>query len=525
VVTQYLTIIQPFRHFLQDQAQIPSDGVGDYLWADSAAPWTEDTLTQALVQQGRHLLGRHIHLRAWRQIMIRIACHKLAPAEASLLIGATKEPEGEDGEVDATPAGSMLNALHWQASHTPHTGNRVYRGTVNFRGGLTNAGLQEYRHVSMLWHRLIRDPLHFTMTGATPMLASQLRGADDVGLDLDLHGPTPWEWDTPTPTRRRGAGAGSNGDMHPVQPLMIMPAKRPRVQQQQQQQHEDGDREREEGRLAEGTPLVRRVAWRRAPARARRWWPMAEATLILERMYGAGACYRTQQQQRAIEHILAGHGQVVAILRTSKGKSLLYLLPCQLPGAGTTIVILPLLVLRDEMRRRSTKAGIHAHVWGPTTQSHALHSCPLIFVTVEQAVHNTTFREFLYRLHIANQLDRVVFDECHLAVTALSYRRAMALLPQLRELQVQTIFLTGTLPPVLVPEFQKHMLLDGARFIRGPTTDGIYILGCTTARLARPISRTLPCLDFAAPSPPWSQVSGGLSTICGRPSPRRSLWL
>jgi hypothetical protein len=268
--------------------------VGDYLWANSAAPWTEDTLTQALVQQGRRLLGRHIHLRAWRQIMIRIARRKLAPAKASLLIRATKELEGEDREVDATPAGSMLNTLHWQASHTPHTGNRVYRGTVNFHGGLTNAGLQEYHHVSMLWYYLIWDPLYFTMTGATLMLASRLQGVDNAGLDLDLHGPTPWEWDTPTPTRRRGAGAGSNGDMHLVQPLIIMPAKRPQVQQQQQQQHEDGDREREEGRLAEGTPLVRRVAWRRAPAQARRWWPMAEATLILERMYRAGACYRTQ---------------------------------------------------------------------------------------------------------------------------------------------------------------------------------------------------------------------------------------
>jgi hypothetical protein len=65
LVTQYLTIIQPFQHFLQDQAQIPSDSVGDYLWADSAAPWTEDMLTQALVQQGRRLLGKHIHLQAW----------------------------------------------------------------------------------------------------------------------------------------------------------------------------------------------------------------------------------------------------------------------------------------------------------------------------------------------------------------------------------------------------------------------------------------------------------------------------
>jgi superfamily II DNA helicase RecQ len=98
-------------------------------------------------------------------------------------------------------------------------------------------------------------------------------------------------------------------------------------------------------------------------------------------------------------------------------------------------------------------------------------------MTVEQAVHNTTFREFLYHLHITNQLDRVVFNKCHLAITTLSYHQAMALLPQLRELQVQTIFLTGTLPPVLVPEFQKHMLLDGARFIQGPTTQQDIYLG------------------------------------------------
>ncbi|KAJ0417570.1 P-loop containing nucleoside triphosphate hydrolase protein [Aspergillus carlsbadensis] len=87
------------------------------------------------------------------------------------------------------------------------------------------------------------------------------------------------------------------------------------------------------------------------------------------------------------------------------------------------------------MRRQSTKAGIHAHIWGSTTQPHTLHSCPLIFVTIEQAVYNTTFRELLYHLHIANQLDHVVFDKCHLAITALSYHQAMALLPQLRELQ------------------------------------------------------------------------------------------
>lgn len=90
---------------------------------------------------------------------------------------------------------------------------------------------------------------------------------------------------------------------------------------------------------------------------------MDQAMEVLQRMYGEDARYRTKGQQRAMEHIVAGAGQVLAVLRTSEGKSLLYLLPCQLPSAGTTVVILPLVVLKDELRRRCDEAGIEAHVW------------------------------------------------------------------------------------------------------------------------------------------------------------------
>ena len=79
------------------------------------------------------------------------------------------------------------------------------------------------------------------------------------------------------------------------------------------------------------------------------------------------------------------------------------------------------------------------------------------------------FQAFLNRLHVNNELDRVVFDECHLAITAASYRSAMTLLPKLRQLQVQMVFLTGTLPPDMVPEFEEKMLIRGARIIRSST--------------------------------------------------------
>jgi superfamily II DNA helicase RecQ len=72
---------------------------------------------------------------------------------------------------------------------------------------------------------------------------------------------------------------------------------------------------------------------------------------VLQRMYSPDAQYRSDGQEQAMQHIIAGVGQVLAILQTSKGKSLLYLLPCQLPGAGTTVVILPLVVLKAKLER------------------------------------------------------------------------------------------------------------------------------------------------------------------------------
>ncbi|KAL4911644.1 P-loop containing nucleoside triphosphate hydrolase protein, partial [Aspergillus aurantiobrunneus] len=188
--------------------------------------------------------------------------------------------------------------------------------------------------------------------------------------------------------------------------------------------------------------------------------------------------YRSPEQRRAMEHVVNGAGQVLAILRTSEGKSLLYLLPCQLPGAGTTVLILPLVVLKEEMQRRCAEAGIEAHVWEPRSSPDQLHSCPLIIVAVEQAVR-PRFRAFLNRLSVANELDRVVFDECHLAVTALGYRPTMGLLPLLRELECQMVFLTGTMPPTLVPQFEQAMLLQGARMVRSRTTRQDIYFGVT----------------------------------------------
>ena len=59
----------------------------------------------------------------------------------------------------------MPEVFHWQALYGPRTGNQAYGGTVNFRNGLTDAGLQEYLRASQMWHGLYRDPVQTAAKG------------------------------------------------------------------------------------------------------------------------------------------------------------------------------------------------------------------------------------------------------------------------------------------------------------------------------------------------------------------------
>ena len=300
LLVKYLAIIQPFREFLHRKTDIP-EALSEYLFSAGKAPWREDQMTKIIVNAGKRIAGKHIHVQAWRQITVGIARRKFTASEANILI---EEGEGVEDEKTDPALGSMLDALHWQASHTPHTGNRVYGGTVNFRAGLTDAGLQEYRHVSQLWHQFVRDPIQFKQTfPVTSQRPSMPQMPGESGE---------------TASNIAGSAVESQSIMGSIIDTAISSSfKRTRSEEEE-------------------TLITRRILRRAALSRSRRRWQMNQAMEVLRRMYGADARYRINGQQQAMKHVLTGAGQVLAVLRTSEGKSLLYLLPCQLPGAGTT---------------------------------------------------------------------------------------------------------------------------------------------------------------------------------------------
>ncbi|KAG8664705.1 uncharacterized protein FPOAC1_013485 [Fusarium poae] len=130
----------------------------------------------------------------------------------------------------------------------------------------------------------------------------------------------------------------------------------------------------------------------------------------LRQMMGPSAAFRGQQET-VIRAIIRGESPIVQIAGTGEGKSMSFLLPayCANDNGGTTIVIVPLVSLRDDLHGRCEKSEIGTYVW-KSREGHQI--APIVFVTPESAV-TKEFGDYVNRLHARCALDRVVVDECH----------------------------------------------------------------------------------------------------------------
>ncbi|KAI7204722.1 hypothetical protein KC365_g17890 [Hortaea werneckii] len=161
---------------------------------------------------------------------------------------------------------------------------------------------------------------------------------------------------------------------------------------------------------------------------------------------------------------MSGTEQVVCILPTGAGKSLLFMLPCTLPDAGTTVLVVPLVALRGDLMRRMRKLRIEHLEWQPGERRDA----PLVIVSVE-AAGIKDFCKYARVLISQQKLDCIVVDGCHLTVTAVEYRLSMVDLTAIRVLRTQFIYLTATLPLSMQVEFEEQNHLLRPRTIRAPS--------------------------------------------------------
>ncbi|KAG6116260.1 hypothetical protein E4U13_001989 [Claviceps humidiphila] len=168
----------------------------------------------------------------------------------------------------------------------------------------------------------------------------------------------------------------------------------------------------------------------------------------------ASVAYKSPEQEQALERIMNdADPALVVVLPTGGGKSLLFTAPACLEYSSMTIVVVPYRQLITETVNDAVARGIEAMEWTPLLQA------PVDLVVV--SADNLTDQFFHYTTLMTEKgwLRRVFLDECHLAITAHSWRPKLTRLPKLRSISAPTIMLTATLPLHMERELKETMLL------------------------------------------------------------------
>jgi superfamily II DNA helicase RecQ len=168
----------------------------------------------------------------------------------------------------------------------------------------------------------------------------------------------------------------------------------------------------------------------------------------LEQLKGKGAQFRSCQRP-VIEAIMQQQSPIVVVMGTAAGKSLTFMLPA-LTSTGVTVLVVPLLSLKSNLRDRCRKAGIECVEWS----SEHPHEWAQVVIVVPEVAVSAPFESFLNRQRAMGRLDRVVVDEAHLVLESTNNWRTQVLkLRNLIHADTQLMYLTATLEPKEESEF------------------------------------------------------------------------
>lgn len=195
-------------------------------------------------------------------------------------------------------------------------------------------------------------------------------------------------------------------------------------------------------------------------------WTWSAIHIVLQRIFGPDAQPRSLDQRNGLLLIARSHPETIVVMPTGGGKSLLFVIPSLLPRAQVTVVVTPLVALKQDLQRRCMEWRIMCDVYDPFITPHRLHQIPsLLLVDVELAVTDE-FLTMTRALHAMDRLDRIVIDEAHLILTAAHYRSHLISLGLLRRLQCPFVCMTATLPPFAESHLRNVLHLTRCETLR-----------------------------------------------------------
>ncbi|KAG6157487.1 hypothetical protein E4U50_007512 [Claviceps purpurea] len=453
LMASYLVYVEPLAKYLRDAIGDQSHG-GEYIWADEAGPWDTSKLTSILKQRTGQDLGQDLGTLKFRHAAVGIGRRFVGDEFA-------RGYKDEIGEVDE-PEHETEDPLEMSAGRGSAMGANRYAVPSDLVKHLSQRNIDTFRPLSQSWHRFLgldsrkgdkvnkqkRDGAEMQATPAKKTRFCLAGGPTTSATTCDQLGavraaapatriastvlPTmPWtvedepRWTQSPPLH--GFDVADDMFTPSISSMTTRPPSQAKLLQPDLQQRLQPD-------LQQRNRAVRKAL--RLPD-------------------SAPVTYKSPEQELALERIMNDTDPaLVVVLPTGGGKSLLFIAPACLEDPGMTIVIVPYLQLINETLSDATARGIDAVEWTRNLEDAA----ELVIVSADK-VHSS-FLDYAARMAGKGRLRRIFVDECHLVITAHSWRPNLARLTSLRCIGASTIMLTATLPLHMESDLRKTMILE-----------------------------------------------------------------
>lgn len=159
---------------------------------------------------------------------------------------------------------------------------------------------------------------------------------------------------------------------------------------------------------------------------------------------------------------------VVVILPTGGGKTIVPLISSLLHSLSVTVFVLPFNSLIFDYQRRLDKYDIKYVVF--TSQTRCISGKERIVLVSVEIARSDHFAQCVQEAHTRVSIPAIVLDEVQTVSTAQHYRASLRQIFTLRSIPAQFILLSGTIPPIsldlILHEFHIH---QEAVILRAPT--------------------------------------------------------
>lgn len=432
----YLVYVQPLASLLSSKIGY-GPGMSEYIWATENGPWDTSKLTRILKERTGEALGVSLGTLDYRHAAIGIGRQYVGDEFA----------RGSQESVDdiEEPEIETEDPLDISAGRGSGVGASRYAVRSDIVKHLSQRSIDTFRPLSESWHHFLG-----------------LKSKGDVGT-TDTRKRTAT---LQTPSVKRRKIGFHEGYMTPMTSSRSAP---------QSSGAPKGYPTPSSGLLVPESSCVVATSPSRQPATGTTPWltssppvpPPIETTTSQQRdnavrkalslREGEHVTFRSPQQEEALDRILnCSDSALTVVLPTGGGKTLLFTAPACLEDPEMNVVVVPYRQLINETVRAATAVGIDCVEWTSEVEDPA----DLVVVSADRL--NDRFFDYAARMVSKGILRRVFVDECHLAITAHSWRERMVVLSKLQSIEAPLFMLTATLPVHMEVDLEDTMSSVGS---------------------------------------------------------------